>query len=171
MIKKFTLDGITVRELNILPDERGFFAEIVRQDWKDFIDEWFVQSNLSFSYPGVVRAWHRHLRGQVDYFLVIKGALKICAYDDVTRKLVEVVNSSMRPSLVRIPGNYWHGTCAIGNEPAITVYFTTRLYDHSSPDEERRPWNDPAIVPLEINGNTGDPRAGKPYDWFYPPFK
>ena len=58
------------QDINLLPDERGFFAETLRTDWNDFIDEWVAQANLSFSYPGIVRAWHRHLRGQVDYFLV-----------------------------------------------------------------------------------------------------
>ena len=79
-MKEYPLEGVRVQEINLLPDERGFFAEALRQDWQDFIDEWTVQANLSYSYPSVVRAWHKHLRGQVDYFLVIKGAIKICAY-------------------------------------------------------------------------------------------
>ena len=51
------------------------------------------------------------------------------------------------------------------------VYFTTRLYDYKDPDEERIPWNDPSIMPVEINGGKGDPRCGQPWDWFYPPYK
>ena len=64
-------------------DERGFFTEVVRADWSDlFGEDKIVQANLSMSYLGIVRAWHRHLRGQVDYFLTLKGSLKICAYDE-----------------------------------------------------------------------------------------
>ena len=73
MIKEYALEGVKVYELKVLPDERGFFAEALRQDWHDFIDEGIAQVNLSYSYPNMVRAWHRHLRGQVDYFLVLKG--------------------------------------------------------------------------------------------------
>jgi len=171
-MKEYPLEGVRVYELKILPDERGFFAEALRSDWKELLgDEWIVQVNLSYSYPGIVRAWHRHLRGQVDYFLVLRGAMKICAYDDETRKMVEIVASEKKPSIVRIPGKYWHGTKTVSNEPSLTVYFVTRLYDYENPDEHRRPWNDPTIVPSEINGRKDDPRVGKPWDWFRPPHK
>jgi dTDP-4-dehydrorhamnose 3,5-epimerase len=170
-MKEHSLPGVRTQEVNIIPDERGFFAEGFRQDWKDLFDEPVVQANLSFSYPGVVRAWHRHLRGQVDTFLVLRGAMKICAFDDRTGKLAEVVASGEKPTLVRIPGHYWHGTKTVSSEPSLTVYFVNRLYDYRNPDEERRPWNDPSLVPLEINGNRNDPRAGRPWDWFYPPHK
>jgi len=170
-VKEYPLEGVRTHELNVLPDERGFFAEALRHDWQDFIDEWITQVNLSYSYPGMVRAWHKHTRGQVDYFLVVKGAMKICAYDEKTKKLAEVVASGEKPTLVRIPGCYLHGTKTVSSQPSLTVYFVTRLYDYKSPDEERRPWNDPSIVPSEINGNKGDPRVNKPWDWFYPPHK
>lgn len=171
MIKEYALPGIRSREIELLPDERGLFAEAIRSDWSDFVDEWIVQANFSRSYPGIVRAWHRHMRGQVDYFLVIKGALKICAYDDSTRKLVEIIASDSKPMLVRIPGHYWHGTRNISNKMSMLVYFTNRLYDAGNPDEERRPWNDSSLVAGEINGNKNDPRVNRPFDWFYPPYK
>jgi len=74
------LPGVKIRDLKKLPDERGFFTEILRMDWQDLLDgDNVVQANLSMSYPGIIRAWHRHKRGQVDYFIVLRGALKICA--------------------------------------------------------------------------------------------
>jgi dTDP-4-dehydrorhamnose 3,5-epimerase len=171
MLKEYPLEGVRTQEITLLPDERGFFAEALRQDWREFIDEWITQANLSYSYPGMVRAWHRHLRGQVDYFLVVKGAMKICAYDGDSKRLAEVVSSGEKPTLVRIPGHYWHGTKTVSSKPSLSVYFATRLYDYKNPDEERRPWNDASIVPSEINGSKNDLRAGKPWDWFYPPHK
>jgi len=157
------LDGVKVHELKRFPDERGFFTELLRQDWKDLLgDEWVAQANLSYSYPGVIRAWHRHLKGQIDYFIVLKGAMKICAYDEKKKQLDEIIASERKLQVVRIPGCYWHGTKTLGNEPSLTLYFVTRLYDYGKPDEERRPWNDPAII---------DPKTGKPYDWEKPPHK
>lgn len=171
MIKEYPLPGVKTFEINLLPDERGFFAEALRQDWKEFIDEWMVQANLSFSYPNIVRAWHQHVQGQVDSFLVLRGAMKICAYDENTKRLAEVVGSGEKPTLIRIPGHYWHGTKTISNEPSLTVYFVNKLYDYKNPDEVRRPWNDPQIMPSEINGNRNDSRVNQPWDWFYPPYK
>lgn len=171
-IKDYFLDGIHVFNLQVIPDERGFFAEALRLDWKNLLDnDQIVQVNISYSYPGVVRAWHKHERGQVDYFLVVKGAMKICAYDEKTRKMVELIGSENKPCIIRIPGKYWHGTKTISNEPSTTIYFTTKLYDYNNPDELRKPWNDPSIVPVEINGKKYDPRCNKPWDWNYPPHK
>lgn len=157
------LKGIQVYEIKKFPDERGFFAEALRQDWKDLLEnEWVVQANLSYSYRGTVRAWHRHLKGQVDYFIVLKGAMKICAYDEKSKQLDEIVASEHRLQVVRIPGHYWHGTKTVSDEPSLTLYFVTRLYDYGNPDEERKPWNDPSII---------DPKTKQPYDWEKPPHK
>lgn len=171
MIKKYPLEGVQTYEVNLLPDERGFFAEALRTDWVDFIPDKIVQANLSYTYPGIIRAWHRHLRGQVDYFLVLRGSSKICAYDDKNHGLVEITVNGMKPTLVRIPGHYYHGFKAVANEPSLMVYFVNKTYDYKDPDEERIAWNDSSVVPIEINGNKTDPRSGKPWDWHYPPHK
>lgn len=166
------LPGVIIKPLKRIPDERGFFTEIFRRDWKDlFEDEGIVQANLSITYPNIVRAWHKHERGQIDYFIVIKGALKICAYDDATGELDEVISTGENLQVVKIPGHYWHGFKVVSNETAQHVYFVNRLYDYAKPDELRRPWNDSSIVPKSINGKIDDPRVGKPWDWFLPPHK
>ena len=162
------LPGVSVRDINKKIDERGFFAEILRNDWKDFLgDDSVAQANLSLSYPGMIRAWHRHNRGQVDYLVVIGGALKICAYDDKegspTRgQLDEVIASEQKLQIVRVPGHYWHGTKTLGAKPSVTLYFVTELYNTKHPDEDRRSWNDPSIL---------DPRTSKSFDWNKSPHK
>jgi dTDP-4-dehydrorhamnose 3,5-epimerase len=166
------LKGIIIKAIERVNDERGFFTEVFREDWKDLPDkDRPVQANLSTTYPGIIRAWHRHARGQTDYFLVITGALRICAYDDKTRELDEIISTETDLQVVRIPGHYWHGFKVVGNEKARLVYFTTKLYDYMNPDEERRPWNDKKILPKTINGNRDDPRVGKPWNWNLLPHK
>jgi dTDP-4-dehydrorhamnose 3,5-epimerase len=164
------LPGIIVRPLKRFADERGFFTEIMRNDWIDVFGDDVSQANMSISYPGVVRAWHKHEKGQIDRFLVVKGALKICAYDDETQELDEIVSTGENLQVVRVPGCYWHGFKVVGNETATLVYFANRLYCHSDPDEIRRPWNDPTVVPALINGRKDD-RCGIAWDWFANPFK
>ena len=166
------LSGVRVKPIKRLPDERGFFTEVMRTDWKDLFEEdTIAQANLSSTYPGVIRAWHRHLRGQTDYFLALKGAIEICAFDDKTQELNEVISDALNLQLVRIPGQYWHGFKALGGESAMLLYFTTRLYDAANPDEERRPWNDMSLVPKIINGKKEDERIGKAWDWNFPAHK
>ena len=156
------LPGIRVQNIERMVDERGFFAELMREDWTSFLnDDKIAQTNLSFSQPGTIRAWHRHNLGQIDYIIVLKGIMKICAYDDQERsptkgQLSEIIASDQRPQVVRIPGNYWHGTKTIGTETSLALYLVTRLYDPKNPDEDRRSWNDPTIR---------NPRTSMPFDW------
>lgn len=168
-VQEYDLPGVKTSDLIMRPDERGFLFEALREDWSELLEgDKVAQANISYGYPGIIRAWHRHVRGQVDYFLVLQGAMKICAYDDrenspVTKgKLVEIIASSRKPKLVRVPGIYWHGMKTVSNEPSLTVYFATKLYDYENPDEERRPWNDSTVV---------DPKTGNPFDWNKPPYK
>ncbi len=166
------LKGIKTKTIDRFIDDRGFFTEAMRTDWTDlFGDDKIAQVNHSYTYPNIIRAWHRHLRGQVDYFLVLKGTAKICVYDDESGELDEIVSSGMDLQIVRVPGSFWHGFKAVGNEPTMLVYFTTNLYDPKNPDEERRAWNDQTIIPKLINGRKNDHRTGKPWDWNLPPNK
>jgi len=166
------LEGIKIKALIRHFDERGSFTELMRIDWKECLgEEKFVQANLSISYPGIIRAWHKHLLGQVDCFICVKGTIKICAYDDETRELDEFISTGYDVKIIKVLGQYWHGFKVIGNKPAWLIYFTNRLYNYENPDEERRPWNDPTIIPQLINGRQDDPRVGKPWDWNYQPHK
>ncbi len=161
-----------VHPLRSIWDERGSFTTLLRADWKDVLDQdQIAQTNFSASYPDMIRAWHRHARGQVDYFVVLKGSLKICAYDSGTQELDEVVSAGENLQIVRIPGHYWHGFRVLGTKRAFLIYFTTSLYDDRKPDEERRPWNDPTIVPKLLNGKADDPRVGRPWDWQAVPYR
>ena len=166
------LQGIRIRPIRRISDERGFFTEVMRKDWKElFAEDTVAQANFSFTYPDVIRAWHRHVKGQVDYFLALKGLIKICAFDDKTSEVNEIISSGLDLQVVRMPGHYWHGFKALGNEPAMLLYFTTNLYDVANPDEERRPWNDPTLIPKNVNGKKTDVRVGKPWDWNSLPHK
>ncbi|MFX0180863.1 MAG: dTDP-4-dehydrorhamnose 3,5-epimerase family protein [Candidatus Hodarchaeota archaeon] len=169
------IEGVRVKEIKKFIDDRGYFSELVRTDWSELIqNDSIVQINLSHSYPNIVRAWHRHLRGQIDYFICIKGAIKVCAYDDRDNspthgELDEIILSDDCFKVARIPGILWHGYKVLGINAAKVLYLVTKLYKYDAPDEERRPWNDKRFVPKLINGKTEDSRVGKTWDWNYTP--
>jgi len=63
-VKELPLPGVKLVDVTRFPDERGIFTEIMRSDWKELLGEdSIVQANLSVTYPGIVRAWHKHERG------------------------------------------------------------------------------------------------------------
>ncbi|MCK4614325.1 MAG: dTDP-4-dehydrorhamnose 3,5-epimerase family protein, partial [Thermoplasmata archaeon] len=62
------IEGVKLKKLRVIPDERGWLMEILRQD--DEIFERFGQVYLTTAYPGVVKGWHYH-RIQTDNFTCI----------------------------------------------------------------------------------------------------
>jgi len=153
-------------------DERGYFVELLRADWGQFLaGDRPVQHSLSVSEPGVIRAWHKHDKGQNDYLVCIDGSVKLCIFDEREESKTKgeldefFLDSRERLQLARIVGSCWHGYRVLGSRPAIILYAVTRLYDYRNPDEQRRAWDDPSVVPRSINGREDDSGVGKSYRW------
>ena len=72
------IEGVSIKKLKVIPDERGFVMEMLRCD--DDIFKKFGQVYLSVAYPGVGKGWHYH-KIQTDYFTVVKGMLKVVLFD------------------------------------------------------------------------------------------
>jgi dTDP-4-dehydrorhamnose 3,5-epimerase len=137
------IKGVETRALQVNADERGHLVEIFREDW-ELYDPEPAMSYYSLSYPGVIRAWHRHHRGQIDHFICPQGRIKVGIYDDredsPTRgDLDTFVIGEHDQQAVRIPGACWHGFKVLGDEQAMLLNFPTNLYDYDDPDEERLP--------------------------------
>jgi len=141
------IEGVTVRPLKPIHDERGYLLEMMRPDWPEF--EKFGQAYVTIGYPGVVKGWHYHKR-QTDHFVVVKGAAKVACFDgrdgSPTKGTVnEFFPGEKNPILVKIPPHVLHGFKAIGGEPVYVVNFPTEMYNYQEPDEFRVPWDSPDI--------------------------
>ena len=166
------LKGVLIKKHNQLTDERGFFTELMRNDWKDFYqNEILSQTNLIESYPYIIRAWYKNLKGQINYFTALEGAIKICVFDEKTRELTEIISTKENFQTVRVPAHYWHGFRVISMQPAKVLYSTSQLADSNQTDHSTRPWNDPTIIPKTINNKKEDPRADKSWNWHHPPHR
>lgn len=133
------IDGVQVKPLKVIPDERGRLMEMLRRDDPLFIE--FGQTYLTTMYPGVTKAWHYH-ELQVDHFVCVKGMIKLVLYDEregsPTRgTLNEFFLGDHNPQLVQIPKHVWHGFKNIGDEESLIVNVTTQPYRHDQPDEYR----------------------------------
>jgi dTDP-4-dehydrorhamnose 3,5-epimerase len=133
------IDGVQVKPLKVIPDERGRLMEMLRRDDPLFIE--FGQTYLTTMYPGVTKAWHYH-KLQVDHFVCVKGMIKLVLYDEregsPTRgTLNEFFLGDHNPQLVQIPSHVWHGFKNIGDEESLIVNVTTHPYRHDQPDEHR----------------------------------
>jgi dTDP-4-dehydrorhamnose 3,5-epimerase len=68
------INGVQVKTLRPIPDERGWLMEILRRDETDLLPA-FGQVYVSATYPGVVKAWHYH-KTQIDNFACVAGMVK-----------------------------------------------------------------------------------------------
>jgi dTDP-4-dehydrorhamnose 3,5-epimerase len=133
------IDGVKVKQLRILPDQRGRLMEILRSDDEVFAK--FGQAYITTAYPGVVKAWHYH-KIQQDNFAVIYGMVQIALYDSreasPTKGEVNVFHAGVHnPILIHVPPLVYHGFKNIGTEEAIILNLPTEVYNYEAPDEYR----------------------------------
>ncbi|HZN35089.1 MAG TPA: hypothetical protein VFB80_14770 [Pirellulaceae bacterium] len=97
------------------------------------------QINYSVTYPGVIKAWHRH-QHQADFWLVLMGHIKVGIHRDDGRTWRTVIGEK-KPGILIIPPPLWHGAATVGHEPAGLLYYVTKAYSAQQPDEERRAYD------------------------------
>ncbi|MBI2164997.1 MAG: dTDP-4-dehydrorhamnose 3,5-epimerase family protein [Chloroflexi bacterium] len=146
------IEGVHVKQLRWITDERGKLAEVFRCD--DPFFQKFGQVYITTCYPGIVKGWHYH-KVQTDNIAVVKGMAKLVLYDprEDSPTKGEVNEFSMgedNPLLVSIPPLVLHGSKGYGTEPAFMLNCPTEPYRHDDPDEYRVDPFDPQV----------------PYDWF-----
>ncbi len=135
------IDGVIVKKLKVIADERGRLMEILRSD--DNFFEKFGQVYMTTAYPGVVKGWHYHKK-QSDNMAVVKGMMKIVLYDSRKESATfgevnEIIAGIHNPVLVNIPPFVYHGFKCISEDEAIVVNTPTEVYNYAEPDEFRVP--------------------------------
>jgi dTDP-4-dehydrorhamnose 3,5-epimerase len=151
------IEGVKTKNLKVVPDERGWLMEILRND--DEVFKNFGQVYLTTAYPDVVKAWHYHKK-QTDNFTCIKGMMKVALYDDragsrTFGEINEFFVGDNNPMLISVPPLVYHGFKAIGIETAYFLSVPTLAYNYKEPDEFRLPADTDKI----------------PYDWLLTPGK
>ena len=145
------IEGVIVKKLRVIPDERGRLMELLRCD--DPFFEQFGQTYMTTAMPGVVKAWHYHEK-QTDHFAVVRGMAKVVLYDDregspTKGEVNEFFMGEHNPILVRIPKGVYHGFKNVGLDECIIINCPSRAYNYDDPDEIRK-----------------DPHQSDiPYDW------
>lgn len=141
------IEGVKIKKLKVIPDERGRLMEILRNDDECF--EKFGQVYMTTNYPGVVKAWHYH-KIQTDNVTCAHGMLKVVLYDDREKsptkgEVNEFFVGMHNPTLITIPPGVYHGWKNIGENEAIAISAPTEAYNYQQPDEYRLPYDDPKI--------------------------
>lgn len=133
------IEGVRVKKLKAIPDDRGRLMEILRRDEEMF--KGFGQVYMTTAYPGVVKAWHYHKK-QTDNFTCIHGKMRLALYDarpnSSTFKQIDEFSISLDdPILVQIPRLVYHGFKCLGDIEAVVINTVTHPYNPKKPDEYR----------------------------------
>lgn len=133
------ISGVRIKNLHLIPDERGALMEMLRADDELFIK--FGQVYVTTVYPGVVKGWHYH-KIQTDNFVAVKGMIKLVLYDNrqdsPTRGEVnEFFIGEKNRLLIQIPPHILHGFKGVGLDEAFIINVPTEPYDRENPDEYR----------------------------------
>ncbi len=145
------IEGVKIKKLRVIPDERGRLMEILRGDDDLFIQ--FGQVYVTTTYPGVIKAWHLHKK-QTDNVACVQGMIKLALYDPredspTFNQVDQFYLGAHQPLLVQIPRDVYHGWMCVSPEEAIVVNIPTESYNYKDPDEHR----------LDAHNND------IPYDW------
>lgn len=144
------IEGVVMRPFELWPDDRGYFLEVARmgQGLAAGFPAESTQVSAALSYPGIVKAFHYHLH-QTDLWAPATGMLQVTLVDlrpesrTFGRKNTMYVGA-LKPWQFLIPPGVGHGYKVIGEQPAILIYVTNRLYNPK--DEGRIAHNDPSIA-------------------------
>jgi len=72
------IEGVVVKPLRRLADERGCIMHMLKRD--DPVFEEFGEIYFSCVYPGVIKGWHLHHRMTLNYAVPV-GMIKLVLFD------------------------------------------------------------------------------------------
>ena len=143
------IEGVAIRPLKIIPDERGKVMHMLKETDPEF--ERFGEIYFSMVYPGVIKGWHLHSKMVINYAVPI-GQIKLVLFDErkdskTKGEIQELFVGRDNYCLVKVPIGVWNGFKGVGTEPALVANCATIPHD---PGEISR------LDPLESH---------IPYDW------
>ncbi len=144
------IEGVIIKKLDIIPDERGAIFHMLRVD--DPIFKKFGEIYFSLVYPGVVKGWHLHEKMTLNY-AVPQVMIKLVLYDNRPKsstkgELMELYIGELNYQLVSIPPKIWNGFKGIGTKPALVANCPTEPYD---PKEIKRLDPTSNLIPYNWN--------------------
>jgi dTDP-4-dehydrorhamnose 3,5-epimerase len=131
------IEGVSIKEVAHVPVDTGYVTELVRAEWlgeNARIDQVF-QRVLD---PGAISAWHRHT-DTTDRLFCTHGQILLVLYDGrpdsrTHGTISEHRIGTLRPTLVIVPPDVWHGVKNVGREPAVVINIVDRAYNYADPD-------------------------------------
>jgi len=149
------ISGVVIKKLNKNEDQRGWLAEIFRQDEDNFQP---VMSYISLTKPGMVRGPHEHVK-QTDRFVFVgPGDFELYLWDRRENSKTKGENVKIKvgvsdPALVIVPPGVVHGYKCVSSEGGMCINLPDKLYKGEGKSEEidEIRWEDKKDSPYKIS--------------------
>lgn len=124
----------TLRRVNAFCDGRGFSFFNIFGKVTD------GQINIGNLHPGIVKAFHFHSLQEDNWFCLSGDIHVICVSPDHS-VVKHFYIGEHNPVILNIPIGWLHGYQNVGPKTSTLLYWVTKEYNPSSPDEERIAWD------------------------------
>lgn len=139
-----TIEGVILKDLNVLLDGRGDLIELWSRSWVE--KEGFEIANHCYQSGtdhGVIKGWHLHAI-HTDQFTVTRGKIQIVLVDirpdsPTFGHVNSIFMGTEKARLLKIPSGILHGWKALSNPEVLVVNFQSHPYD--AQDEFKFTWN------------------------------
>lgn len=130
-VKGSWIDGVVVKQLNRIPDERGCIFHMMKKEDPDFNS--FGEIYFSSVYPGVIKGWHIHSKMELNY-AAITGNIKLVLFDDregskSKGNIMEIFMGEKNYILAKVPAGVWNGFKGAGLKEAIVANLSSISHD------------------------------------------
>ena len=127
------IEGVIIKPLVKIPDERGCIFPMLRADAEEF--KGFGEISFSLLFSGAIQGWNLYKK-TIQNIVVLSGMIKLVLYDprenSKTRgEVQEIFIGDMKYALVQIPCSIWCGCKGITIPHAVYATCATSPHDSS----------------------------------------
>ena len=148
------IPGVTIKKLNKYNDERGWLAEIYRDDELEYQP---LMSYVSVTKPGVVRGPHEH-KYQSDCFVFVgPGTFELHLWDrqkdsPTKEEYIKIKAGEDEPTMIIVPPGVVHGYKCVSKTGGWCINLPNKLYKGKDKQEEvdEIRWETDANSPYKI---------------------
>jgi len=143
------IEGVIIKKITKTEDDRGWLAEIFREDETEFRP---IMSYVSVTKPGAIRGPHEH-KFQTDYFVFVgPGNFELYLWDKKGEQQKFQAGED-KPTLVIVPPGIVHGYKCVSATEGWVINLPDKLYKGKGKTEEADEirWEGREDSPYKIN--------------------
>ncbi len=148
------IKDIIIKKLEKFEDDRGWLAEIYRDDELNYQP---VMGYVSVTKPGIIRGPHEHVE-QSDCFVFLgPGSFELHLWDrreasETNGEYLKMKVGENNPTMVIVPPGVVHGYKCIGEKDAYSINLPNKLYKgkNKADDVDEIRWEKDSESPYKI---------------------